>query len=111
MILSNKFKNKSCGTANANNNWSSNYEICSSISSYYKRISFTLPNTITDVVSAKEWLADNPVDYYYPLNTTIYESTILPNIQTNIGSSIIEIDTSIQPSNVEFTIIEKIIKI
>ena len=48
---------------------------------------------------------------YYPTASVRNQDVTLPQIQNDIGSSVIEVDTSIQPSSVEFTIIEKIRKL
>lgn len=68
-------------------------------------------DTITTVDQYLEYLNSNPLTINYVLATPDSQQTNLPNIQTKIGSSIIEVDTSIQPSNIEFTIIEKIRKL
>ena len=103
LVLSSKFQYNKCGTANMNSHWSANYQIGTSVSSTYKRICFTLPNIITSVESAKEWLNDNPIDCYYPVETPIEETIELPNIPTHKGTTVIEVDTSILPSNMEVT--------
>lgn len=49
----------------------------------------------------KTWLTQNTVYIYYPLNTAIEETILLPNIPTIKGTTIFEIDTEIQPSKIE----------
>lgn len=100
-ILSNKFRYYHCGTANTNGSWSGDYQIGTAVTSTYRRICFTLPNTITDSTSAKEWFKENPVDYYFPLETPIEEEIELPNIPTIKGTTLLSVDTKIQPSNLE----------
>ena len=100
-ILSNKFRYYHCGTANTNASWSGDYQIGTAVTSTYRRICFTLPNTITDSTSAKEWFKENPVDYYFPLETPIEETIELPNIPTIKGTTLLSVDTKIQPSNME----------
>lgn len=97
-ILSPTFSYRVCGTANTNSNWTNNYQIGSAISSSYKRICFTLPNTITDVASAKAWLADNPIDYYYIAETPTEESVDLPTIPTLENATTLVVNTVTQPS-------------
>lgn len=62
-----------------------------------------------DVTGVKEYLALNPITFYYVLNSSsIKEETIeLPDIQLHKGTNIIEIDTTIQPSNMEVTYLGK----
>ena len=53
-----------------------------------------------------EWLQTNysngnPVSMYYVLEEEIPETIELPNISTNKGTNIIEVDTSISPSNMQ----------
>lgn len=101
-VLSNTFKFHPCGIANSNNSWTSNYQISASVTANYKRMCFTLPNTITDIASAKEWLTENPIDYFYITSEPDDTETIeLPNIPTNKYTNIITVDTTIQPSKIE----------
>lgn len=87
------------GGGNTNTLWTGVYQISTSITSTYKRIIFSLPNTIIDVASAKAWLQTNPVEYYYPVQTPAEESITLPDIPSIKGTTIYSIDTNIQPSN------------
>ena len=101
-VRSNTFKFHPCGIANSNNSWTRNYQIGASVTANYKRMCFTLPNTITDIASAKEWLTENPIDYFYITSEPDDTETIeLPNIPTNKGTNIITVDTTIQPSKIE----------
>ena len=69
---------------------------------------FATPNeSINDVTSFKEWLSSNNTDFYYVLATPTEEIIELPNIPTNKGTNIIEIDTTITPSNMEVTYLGK----
>lgn len=65
----------------------------------------------TTVEDFAEWLSNNNVSIYYPLDTSTTTNIKLPDILLDVGSSMIEINTGIIPSNVEFTIIEKIRKL
>lgn len=71
--------------------------------------------TQTFHTTADDWeafLTNNNMEVIGKLVSPSNGTTItLPQIQTNMGSSIIEVDTSILPSNVEFTVIEKIRKL
>ena len=69
VVLSPTFKYYPCVGGNVNSYWTDDYEISSAITATYKRILFTLPNTITDTTQAKTWLQTNPIDFYYPTNT------------------------------------------
>ena len=55
----------------------------------------------TTVEDFKEWLSQNKPSIYYPTDTTIEETIELPNILLNKGANIIEVDTSILPSNMD----------
>ena len=55
----------------------------------------------TTVEEFKEWLASNKPSIVYPLATPIEETIELPNIPTSKGTNTIEVDTTIQPSNLE----------
>ena len=56
----------------------------------------------------KTWLTSNNTKFYYALQDPETQEKQLPKINAPIGASVIEVDTSILPSNVEFTVIEKI---
>lgn len=70
---------------------------------------YFVDSNYTDVTIFQNELKDNEV--HYILDSPNLQPSNLPNIQTSVGSSMIEIDTTIQPSSVEFTIIEKIRKL
>lgn len=55
----------------------------------------------------KTWLAENKPTIFYPLATPIEESVVLPEVQTQLGTNILDINTEIQPSNVEITYLSK----
>ena len=55
----------------------------------------------TTLEEMNEWLANNPTYIYYGSNKTSEETIELPNIPTNKGTTIIEVDTNILPSNME----------
>lgn len=59
-------------------------------------------NTMT-LNEFKTWLASANAKLTYPLETPIEETIELPNIPTIKGTTIIEVDTNIQPSNMEVT--------
>lgn len=64
-------------------------------------IAYTFGDTsITTVDQAQELMGDG-FDVYYALETPIEETIELPNIPTLKGTTVIEIDTKLQPSNVE----------
>lgn len=54
--------------------------------------------TVEDFI---EWLANNKPSIYYPIATPPEETIELPNIPTLKGTTILSIDTTIQPSNLE----------
>lgn len=58
-------------------------------------------NNITTKEKYYEYLNNNPLDILYVLATPTEETIELPNIPTHKGTTIIEIDTKIQPSNME----------
>lgn len=58
-------------------------------------------NIFPDLETYKTWLKTNNVDAYLPLATPTEETIELPNTPTIKGTTIIEVDTNIQPSNVE----------
>lgn len=51
----------------------------------------------------KTWLAENKPVIVYPLATPTEETVGLPEIQTHKGTNILDINTIVQPSNVEVT--------
>lgn len=55
----------------------------------------------TTVEEFKEWLVNNKPSIYYPIATPIEETIELPNIPTIKGTTILSVDTTIQPSNLE----------
>lgn len=61
----------------------------------------------TAVDKFRIWLADNPTYIYYPTSTPTEETIELPNIPTHKGTTVIEVDTSILPSNMEVTYLGK----
>ena len=98
-VLSDKFTGTSASGANTNKNWSAAYQISASISPTYKRICFTLPADI-DVSSAKEWLAENIITYYYPTNEPIVQTIDLPDLGDFNEGTIFTFNTEIQPSDI-----------
>ena len=62
-----------------------------------------------DVAGVKEYLALNPITFYYILNASSIkeEEMELPDIQLHKGTNIIEVDTKIKPSNMEVTYLGK----
>lgn len=97
-ILSETFKFCACSIGNSNSFWTANYEIGSSVTTTYKRICFSLPNTITSTTMAKEWLTENPIDYIYIANAFVEESIDIPEISTADGTNVISVDTEVKPS-------------
>ena len=71
------------------------------------RLYVSSPNTTVE--GFKEWLSQNKPSIYYPLETTIEETIELPNVLLNEGINVIDVDTSIIPSNmgVEYIITNK----
>jgi len=65
-------------------------------------------DTVDDV---KQFLDNNPTRLYYVLATPIEEDIELPEILTNKGINIIEIETTIQPSNIAVTYLGKKIEV
>ena len=53
--------------------------------------------------SFKTWLSQNKPSIYYPIATPIEETIELPNIPTTKGITILDVETEIQPSNIEIT--------
>ena len=49
----------------------------------------------------KAWLSENNVIMTFPLEIPTEETIELPNIPTLKGTTVLEIDTTIQPSNLE----------
>lgn len=97
-IIAKTFIYHPCGGGNTNNSWSGTYNIGGSVYTTYRRISFTLPNTITNVANAKQWLANNPIDCYYPITGIAEETIEIPEISTTKGTNIFAVQTEIQPS-------------
>lgn len=65
------------------------------------RVAYTFDDSsITTVEQAQEKIGDG-FDVYYVLDQEIEEDIDLPNIAIQKGTNIIEIDTSVQPSNME----------
>lgn len=69
-------------------------------------------------ISAKEttvedfatWLSENKASIYYPLATPTEETIELPNIPTFKGTTILSVDTNIQPSSVEVLYLKGIVE-
>lgn len=100
-IIANTFNYHTCGPANNNRNWSGNYQIGGSVYTTYKRICFTLPNTITSAAEAKTWLVDNPINYFYPSNEIIETSFEIPELEIFEDYTKIEVLTETPPSKIE----------
>lgn len=99
VVLSPTFKYYPCLGGNVNSYWTDDYEISSAITATYKRILFTLPNTITDTTQAKTWLQTNPIDFYYPTNSPTQTTITLSSIPSIKGITVYIVGTNIQPSN------------
>ena len=54
-----------------------------------------------DVTTFKTWLSANNVKFVYPIATPTEEPISLPALKTFKGTTIISVDTSIQPSNIK----------
>lgn len=72
-----------------------------------------IANSAVDAASFKEFLADeyqkgNPVVFLYPSASSTPQPTEIPKINIGEGNFTIGVNTNILPSNVEFTVIEKI---
>lgn len=73
-------------------------------------IYFFVPYTIAETITEfKEWLSNNNTQVLYAVTTAgiTTEEIQLPNISTNKGNCIFEIDTNVLPSNAEVTYIGK----
>lgn len=102
VVLSPQFLYHESGGGSVNSNWTRDYEITSAIASSYKRILFSLPNTIVDVESAKDWLEENPVPYYYPAKDIVEESITVPALSTkNKQRTVYRISTTTSPSRMD----------
>ena len=53
------------------------------------------------------YASGNPIKYYYATSKMVEKNVDLPNIPTHKGTTIIEVDTSILPSNMEVTYLGK----
>ena len=73
--------------------WNSNQNIGSS------RIYMSAKETTAEEFI--NWLANNKPSLYYPIATPTEETIELPNIPTFKGTTILSVDTTIQPSNME----------
>lgn len=72
------------------------------ISGNTSQIVFALKNeTASNIDELKTFLADNNLQIVYPLKEETPEIVTLPNIPTHKGTTIIEVDTNILPSNME----------
>jgi hypothetical protein len=72
------------------------------ISGNATQIIFAVKNeTASNIDELKTFLTDNNLQIVYPLKEETPEIVTLPNIPTNKGTTIIEVDTSILPSNME----------
>lgn len=101
-MLSPQFAYYPAGGGGTNAGWTGAYQISTSITSTYERIIFSLPNTITDVASAKAWLATNPVTYYYPAQNVVEESITVPALSTeNKQLTVYRIGTTTSPSRMD----------
>ena len=49
------------------------------------------------------WLKQNPTTIIYPLSTSVEESIDLPNIELLDGTSTLQVNTTVNPSNVKLT--------
>lgn len=67
----------------------------------HNRIDIRADNLWSTVDEAKEYLANNPIQYIAPALNPTEETIELPTISTNEGTNIIEVDTNILPSNME----------
>jgi len=80
-------------------------------SSTYPRL-YIADDRFADLDSFREYLSNlieegNPINLSYVLNTPIHESVNLPTLPTIKGTTIIEVDTSVQPSNMAVTYLGK----
>ena len=69
----------------------------------YPRL-YIADDRFADVDSFREYLSNlieegNPINLSYVLNTPIHESVNLPTLPTVKGTTVIEVDTPVQPSN------------
>ena len=65
------------------------------------RIDIRADNLWATIDEAKEYLANNPIQYIAPALNPTEETIELPNIPTLKGTTVLSIDTNIQPSNLE----------
>lgn len=62
---------------------------------------YTDPTMFPDLDTWKTWLASNNIKLQYKKSTKATTKINLPNIPTHKGTTILEVDTTIQPSNAE----------
>lgn len=70
-------------------------------------ITFGADSEINTVEALREWLSNNVLEVVFLSDTPTEETIELPNIPTYKGINTIEVDTSIQPSNMEVTYLGK----
>ncbi len=102
--ISNKFKRHT-------GNYSVLASIPNAIQSYIttsgsNRVAYTFDTTITTVEQAQEEIGEG-FDVYYVLAEEELQPIELPNIPTHKGTTILSVDTKIQPSNAEVKYIGK----
>lgn len=74
----------------------------------YYNIEFYLPSTVTSTAEARAWFADlyaanDPVIFWYPLETPTTESITAPEIATTQGTNTLAIGTTLAPSKTTIT--------
>lgn len=60
----------------------------------------TLIDGVTDTETLKQWFAENPTTFIQPLETPIVEDLNIELPKLNAKTTIIEVDTSLAPSNI-----------
>lgn len=77
-----------------------NYEACT-LSNFYVKIALFKNRGISDVTTLKTYLDSINAYVCVPFSTSIEETIELSNIPTIKGTTILSVDTNIQPSNME----------
>lgn len=71
------------------------------------KTSFAVTSTKATLEEFKVELEENPLNVLYVTETPVEETVELSNVPLNKGTNIIEVDTTIQPSNMEVTYLGK----
>lgn len=72
---------------------------------------YTRYNSVSTLEEFKTYLSDNNLEIEYGLGNIVEEAIALPRIGVNPNAPVLSVDTKVAPTNVEFTVIEKIKKL